>query len=425
MLSKIKMWQILVGILCAIFIFRLTFIFKIYALMIYMLMKCFTTGNNYFALVESDIIDHFISVVCIVIFIGVLILSKKLKKIFNANIHIASITLSVIIIVSIFAPLITTQNPEFQKDISVTKLLPPFSVVQYVELNEGNDQSDDNFVLKNKIKDIIPGSFNNTVVFFDSCRIADKFYFYQSGMQNQIELIRLKNEAGQPEIKSKMYLLGSDEYGRDVFSRTIYGSRISLLVGFFAVIISLFLGLTLAFWAAEKGGIVNLILSRLTDLFLTLPSIFLVILILALFGNNLISIIVVLGFSGWMSLFKVAKSEISSIKTKEYYLSAKLLGINNFNLLTKEILPVILIPVLVSLVFQFSNVILAESALSFLGLGTGNNYPSWGSMIESGQRYISMSWWLIVIPGFVLVITLLSINDIGRRINKKINPTFN
>lgn len=244
-------------------------------------------------------------------------------------------------------------------------------------------------------------------------------------MQNQIELIRLKNEAGQPEIKSKMYLLGSDEYGRDVFSRIIYGSRISLLVGFFAVIISLFLGLTLAFWAAEKGGIVNLILSRLTDLFLTLPSIFLVILILALFGNNLISIIVVLGFSGWMSLFKVAKSEISTIKTKEYYLSAKLLGINNFNLLTKEILPVILIPVLVSLVFQFSNVILAESALSFLGLGTGNNYPSWGSMIESGQRYISMSWWLIVIPGFVLVITLLSINDIGRRINKKINPTFN
>ena len=138
----------------------------------------------------------------------------------------------------------------------------------------------------------------------------------------------------------------------------------------------------------------------------------------------MISIIIVLGFSGWMSLFKVAKSEIASVKNKEYYLSAKLIGVKNYKLLIKEILPVIMVPVLVNLVFQFSNVILAESALSFLGLGTGNYFPSWGAMIESGQRYISQSWWLIFIPGVVLVSTLLSINELGRKINKNINPTF-
>ena len=221
-----------------------------------------------------------------------------------------------------------------------------------------------------------------------------------------------------------MFLLGSDEYGRDVFTRIIFGSRISLLVGFGAVIVSLLLGIILAFIAAENGGVLNLFICRITDLFLTFPAIFLVMLILALFGSNVFSIIVVLGFTGWMSLFKIAKSEIISIKSKEYYLSAKLIGLKNSKLLIREILPVIIVPVMVNLIFQFSNVVLAESALSFLGLGLGNNYPSWGAMIESGQRYIEQSWWLIFMPGFVLVVTLLSINELGRKISKSFNPTF-
>jgi len=122
-----------------------------------------------------------------------------------------------------------------------------------------------------------------------------------------------------------------------------------------------------------------------------------------------------------MSLFKLVKSEIISIKTKEYYLSAGLIGLNNFKLLIREILPVIVVPVMVNLIFQLSNAMLAESALSYLGLGTGTAYPSWGSMIESGQEYINQSWWLIFIPGLVLIISLLSINDIGSKISKNVN----
>ena len=129
-----------------------------------------------------------------------------------------------------------------------------------------------------------------------------------------------------------------------------------------------------------------------------------------------------LGFSGWMSLFKIAKSEMLSIKNKEYFLSAKQIGLKNSKLLIREIIPVILVPVSVNLIFQLGNVILAESALSYLGLGTGTEYPSWGSMIEAGQEYITQSWWLIFIPGFVLILSLLSINDVGRTINAYFNP---
>jgi peptide/nickel transport system permease protein len=146
-----------------------------------------------------------------------------------------------------------------------------------------------------------------------------------------------------------------------------------------------------------------------------------VILILALFGNNIFSVVIVLGFSGWMSLYKVSKSEMLAIKSKEYFLTSKLIGLKKFKLLTREILPVIMTPVIVNLIFQFSNVILAESALNYLGLGTGSEYPSWGSMIEAGQEYISQSWWLIFIPGIILIITLLSINNVGRKISEYYN----
>jgi peptide/nickel transport system permease protein len=388
------------------------------------LKNSFSKNQNISSIVGFNLIDNIISCLFIILIPVVSLLSKKFRKILSYKLSFTSILISIIVIAFLFAPIITLQNPEFQKDISVTRLLPPLSSVKYIEVIEKSENIIKMELLKTKIHKIIPESFNTNIIFFDDYKMTDKLYYSQAGIDNEIELKSIKSENGKPIIRSKMFLLGSDEYGRDVFTRIVYGSRISLVVGFGAVLISFLLGITFAFMAAEKGGIINIIVSRVTDLFLTFPSIFLVILILALFGNNIFSIIIVLGFSGWMSLFKVAKSEIASIKTKDYYLSAKLIGLKNYNLLIKEILPVIIVPVMVNLIFQFGNVILAESALSFLGLGTGNIYPSWGAMIESGQRYISQSWWLIFIPGTVLIITLLSINELGRKINKSINPTF-
>jgi peptide/nickel transport system permease protein len=136
----------------------------------------------------------------------------------------------------------------------------------------------------------------------------------------------------------------------------------------------------------------------------------------------MLSVIIVLGISGWMSLFKIVKTEVLSIKQKDFFSTAELVGLNKFQLLKNEILPVIITPVLVNLVFLFSNVILAEAALSYLGLGTGNSYPSWGSMISSGQEYITKAWWLIAFPGLALILTLFTFNSSGRLLSKAINP---
>lgn len=424
MFKKIKIWQVVLILTTLLFLLRFEFTLDLFALLVKLIMEIFIADNDISLLLTFNLIDHLLSAIILVLLIILIIFSQKIKQLFSQKISLTSFSLLLLLFSFVFAPIITKQNPDFQKDISVTKLLPPFSSVNYFELIEPNNSANQVESFKAEIDKVIPKSFTNSKIFFDSYKISEKLFFNQGALKNEIELNKIKTQDGRPVIKSKLFLLGSDEFGRDVFTRIVYGSRISIFVGLGAVIVAFLIGITFSFIAAEKGGLINTVLSRVTDLFLSFPSIFLVILVLALFGNNLLSIIIVLGFSGWMSLFKVAKSEILSIKNKEYYLSAKLLGLKKQKLLINEILPVIIVPVLVNLVFQFSNIILAESALSFLGLGTGNNYPSWGAMIESGQRYISQSWWLIFIPGIVLIMTLLSINELGRKINKNINPAF-
>lgn len=390
------------------------------------LMFCIKGDNEILNLVDIRFVDAIVSILLLPIFVVLLISIKKLRSWISRPLSFSGAFILILTICFLFAPLITKQNPDFQKNISVTKLLPPFSSVKFITLKEKNiDKKNEIEKFISQKRSLIPESYNDNLVFIDSLKFSSEnnsIEYYQNNVAKDLPLTEIIRSNGYPIIKEKFFLLGSDEFGRDIFTRIIYGSRISLLVGFGSVLLSLIIGVGLAFTAAQRGGVIDLLLNRLTDLFLSFPTIFLVILILALFGSNIISVIIVLGLSGWMSLFKVVKSEIASVKKKDYFISAELIGLKNRKLLIREILPVIIAPVIVNLIFQFSNVILAESALSYLGLGTGSNYPSWGAMIESGQEYILQSWWMIFIPGVILILTLLSVNSIGRKINSYYNP---
>jgi len=420
---KLRIWHWILFIWVVLITFRFEAVIDFIHLWFSYAFLFFSDFGSAIDIIDFRLVDGLLSIKFFII-IPVLIFVFRKKLLFlKTQIEFAYALLILLLAVFLMAPLVANENPEFQKNLSVTKLRLPFTHVKQLHIkseeNVNNSPVQQFLQLKNKT---LRSSYDESVIFIDSLKNADKIYYYQKNKKRELSKEQVVYKSRVPFITGKTFLLGTDEFGRDIFARLVFGSRISLLVGIGSVILSLFIGLTLGFIAGYRGGIIDIILSRLTDLFLAFPVIYLVILVLALFGSSLFSVIVVLGVSSWMSLFKIVKSEVLAIKQKDFIISAGLVGLNKKQILLKEILPVIIAPVIVTLVFQFSNVVLAESALSYLGLGTGTSYPSWGAMISSGQEYIMKAWWMIIFPGLCLILTLLSVNAAGRRLNKVFNP---
>ena len=375
------------------------------------------------AVLNFSFIDASISAILFILLLPVVFFFRKKLPMVESKLNFSFGFLILLGFVFLFAPIISNENPEFSKNLSVTKLLPPFSSVKQFELKSDIDNNlSDAEVFRKESEEVIKPSFNDNIIFADSVKLSGTVIFYQKNESKEIKKEKLISESGIPVIEEKFFLMGTDEFGRDLFVRLIYGTRISITVGLGAIVLSFIIGLFLGFIAGYRGGLLDIVLNRFTEIFLAFPVIYLIVLILALFGSSLLSVIVVLGISGWMSLFKIVKSEVLSIKQKDFFSTAELVGLNKSQLLIKEILPVIVAPVLVNLVFLFSNVVLAEAALSYLGLGSGNAYPSWGSMISSGQEYITKAWWLIAFPGLGLILTLYSVNSSGKMLGKVLNP---
>ena len=389
---------------------------------------------NFFGLLVKDarsalsnlnfsFVDSVLSSVLFVLVLPIIFLFKKKIHFFERKINFSSAFLVTLCFIFLFAPVISNENPEFSKNLSVTKLLPPLSTVKFIKLKSSESRSlSEAEMFRQQIDEAIKPPFDNNIIFADSVKISGTVNYYQNKEAKEIPAEELVTMDGVPVVGKKCYLLGTDEFGRDLFVRLIFGSRISITIGFGAVILSLLIGILLGFIAGYRGGLPDTVLNRFTEIFLAFPVIYMVVLILALFGSSIFSVIVVLGISGWMSLFKIVKSEVVSIKQKDFFSTAELVGLNKPQLLLKEILPVIIAPVLVNMVFLFSNVVLAEAALSYLGLGIGTTHPSWGSMISSGQEYITKAWWLIAFPGLGLILTLFSVNSSGRMLGKILNP---
>lgn len=238
----------------------------------------------------------------------------------------------------------------------------------------------------------------------------------------QVVLLDRLQPPGFVDDNGQIHWLGTDNLGRDVLSRLIFGARISLMVGSTTVIIGGSLGLFLGLMSGYFGSLLDDIIMRLADIQLAFPNILLYIAVLSVLGSGLDKVVITLGFAGWVTYARVARGEVFSVREREYVEAARSLGGSDMRIIRRHIVPNILAPVIVVASFEVARNIIVEASLSFLGLGVPPSIPSWGAMLAESRDYIRDAWWPVTFPGLAIMMLVLSINIVGDWLRDYLDP---
>jgi peptide/nickel transport system permease protein len=350
----------------------------------------------------------------------------------------ASMVIFVLYSVAFLAPLLSPFSPYDQQDFLVTAYQPPLTRLDALVLRQhrpviipmrpGDDLT--SRAANSLILDSQKLRSRNQVYslkFVNSYRIEGDLVIYRQGMREKsISLSDLRNlsvTTGKPaSIVKKTFLLGTDQYGRDIFSRLIYGSRISLSIGFLVVLISVSLGTVIGISSGYFGGWVDGILMRIVDVLIAFPALFLILIIIATFGNSIYLIVITLSFTGWMGVARIVRGQVLSLKEQEFILAAKSLGLSSPRIIFRHLMPNTLTPVIVAATLRIGSIILTEAGLSFLGLGVQPPTPSWGNIINEGRDSLLNQWWISTFPGIAILSTVVCFNLIGDGIRDALDP---
>lgn len=221
---------------------------------------------------------------------------------------------------------------------------------------------------------------------------------------------------------SANHWMGTDDLGRDVWARMVYGARISLLVGFVAVGIATVLGLIFGALAGFYGKTTDTIVMRFVDVMLCFPSFFLILAVIAFLEPSIVNIMIVIGLTSWMGVARLVRAEFMRLKEMDFISAAQTQGVGHFRLICRYLLPNALAPVLVSFTLGVAGAVLVESSLSFLGIGVQPPTPSWGNILTDGKANIEIAWWLSLFPGLAILVTVLGYNLLGEGLRDTLDP---
>lgn len=235
---------------------------------------------------------------------------------------------------------------------------------------------------------------------------------------------RLAPPSWADETGESVFFLGADQVGRDLFSRIIYGAKISLMVGFFGVLISLVIGTILGLVAGYFGKWLDDFIMRVADIQLAFPFILFAIVIMSVLGTGIWKIIIILGLTYWVGFARLIRGEVISLKEQEYIHAAKAIGGTTFTIIRKHILPNVMSSILVLGTMYIAEFILLEASLTFLGLGVDPTIPSWGGMLADSRNYVTTAWWTATFPGIAIMLTVLGFNLLGDWLRDKFDPNM-